>query len=95
MINAAKDIPYTKPCSRHGPSRPGWNDYVKCFQKEALDWHSIWISTGRPNNGFVYNMRCATRKVYHKQANYVIKREKQLKGEKLAARYIDSRTPTF
>ena len=65
------------------------------FQKEALDWHSIWISSGRPDNEFVYNMRCATRKLYHKQANYVIKSEKQLKLEKLAARYIDSRSPKF
>ena len=31
----------TKPYSRHCPSIPGWNDYVKSFQKEALDWHSI------------------------------------------------------
>ena len=42
MINAAKgSIRYTKPYSKHCPSRPGWNDYVKSFQSEALDWHSI------------------------------------------------------
>ena len=60
-----------------------------------MDWYSIWISSRRPDNGFVYDVRCATRKVYHKQANYVIMTEKQLKGEKLAARYIDSGSPKF
>ena len=35
MINAAKDIiPYTKPYSRHCPSRPGWNDYVKSHRSD-------------------------------------------------------------
>ena len=76
MINAAKDsISYTKPYSKHCPPRPGWNDYVKSFQSEALDWHSIWISCGRPESGFAHD----------KQADFVIKREQQLKGEKLAA----------
>ena len=41
-------------------------------------------------------MRCAsTRKVYHKQADFVIKREQQLKAEKLAASYVDSRSSDF
>ena len=96
MINAAKDsIPYTNPYSKHCPSRPGWNDYVKSFQSEALDWHSIWISCGRPESGFVHDMRCATRKAYHKQTDFVIKREQQLKAEKLAASYVNSRSSDF
>ena len=93
MINAAKDsIPYTKP---YCPSRPEWNDYVKLFQSEALDWYSRWISCWRPESGFVHDMRCATRKACHKQAEFVIKREQQLKAEKLAASYVDSRSSEF
>ena len=40
-------------------------------------------------------MKRATRKSYHKQANHVIKRENQLKGEKLAARYLYHRSPAI
>ena len=38
-------------------------------------------------------MRCATEKTYHKQVDFVIKREQQLKAEKLAASCLDSKTP--
>ena len=76
MINAANDsTPYTNPYFKQCPSRPWWNNYVKLFQSKAPDWHSIWISCRRPESGFVHDMRCATRKAYYKQADFVIKRE--------------------
>ena len=27
---------------------PGWNDLVKPFKEDAMFWHSIWISAGKP-----------------------------------------------
>ena len=38
-------------------------------------------------------MLCTTEKTYHEQTDFVIKREQQLKAEKLAARCLDSKTP--
>ena len=81
ILTAAKNnIPYTQPYSKHCPARSGWNDYVKSFQRDT---------------GFVHDMKCATRKSYHKQENYVIKRDPKLKGEKLAARYLYHKLPAI
>ena len=54
-------------------------NFVKSFLSEALDWHSIWIRSGRPQSGFVYDMRRSTRKAYHKQVDFVLKRENKIK----------------
>ena len=49
FINAAQEtVPFTQPYSNPSRAHPGWNVFVKSFQSEALDWHSIWISSGRP-----------------------------------------------
>ena len=64
--------------------------FVKSFQSEALDWHSIWIRSGRPQSGFVYDMRRSTRKAYHKQVDFVLKRENKIKGTKIVDNYLNS-----
>ena len=43
-------IPMTKP----GPKQkvkdiPGWKQYVEPFRSDAMFWHSIWLSSGKPN----------------------------------------------
>ena len=72
-------------------AHPEWNDFVKSFQSEALDWHSIWISSGRPQSGFVSivcDMRRSSRKAYHKQVDFVLKRESKIKGVKIAESFL-------
>ena len=69
-------------------ARPGWNGFVKSFQSETLDWHSIWISSGRQHSGFVCDMRRSSRKAYHKQVDFVLKRESKMKGVKIAERFF-------
>ena len=27
---------------------PGWNSMVKPFHKEAIFWHNLWLSAGKP-----------------------------------------------
>ena len=57
------------------------------IQSEALIWHSVWINSGRPQSGFVYDMRRSTRKAYHEKVASVLKREKQIKGIRIADSY--------
>ena len=75
----------------------GWNDFVKSFQSEALDWHSIWISSGRPQSGFVCDMRRSSRKAYHKQVDFVfvLKRESKINGVKIAESFLKSDSRDF
>ena len=40
LITAAQQhIPFTQPYSEPSRTHPGWNDFVKSFPSEALDWH--------------------------------------------------------
>ena len=73
--------------SHSSRAHPGWSDFVKSFQSEVLDWHSIWISSGRPQGGFVYVLRRSSRKAYHKQVDFVLKRESIIKGVKIAVSF--------
>ena len=34
---------------------PGWNDLVKPFKEDAMFWHSIWISAGKPLNNTLHH----------------------------------------
>ena len=44
LVIAVKDsIPFTSLYTFQSKSHPGWNDYVKPFHSEALDWYSIWL----------------------------------------------------
>ena len=96
LVTAAQEsITFTQPCSKPNRTHPGWNEFVKPFQSEALDWHSVWINSGRPQSGFVYDMRRSTRKAYHEKVDSVLKREKQIKGIRIADSYLNSNSRDF
>ena len=33
-----------------------WNDHVKPERERSLLWHLIWIESGKPNKGFIYEI---------------------------------------
>ena len=68
---------------------------LKVFQSEALNWHSVWINSGRPQSGFVYDTRRSTRKAYHEKVDFVLKRKKQIKGIRIADSYLNSNSRDF
>ena len=37
-------------------SIPAWNNEVKPFREDAMFWHSLWISAGRPLNNTLHNI---------------------------------------
>ena len=55
-----------------GGNIPGWNEEVEPFREDALFWHSIWASTGRPNSGELHSYMSKTRNQYH----YAVRRLK-------------------
>ena len=44
---------------------PGWKDLVKSYKEEALFWHAIWSSAGKPINNTLHNIMKRTRNIYH------------------------------
>ena len=35
---------------------PGWKSEVEPYRQDSLFWHSIWISSGRPNTGALHDV---------------------------------------
>ena len=54
------------------PSRsiPGWKELVAPQQSDAMFWHGVWKSAGRPNSGELFQLMKHTRNKYH----YAIRR---------------------
>ena len=44
---------------------PGWNETVEPRRQDAIHWHAIWISAGRPNKGALHSVMASTRNKYH------------------------------
>ena len=49
---------------------PSWKKLVAPQQSDALFWHGVWKSAGRPNAGHLFNVMKHTRNKYH----YAIRR---------------------
>ena len=39
------------------------------YRAEAMNWHALWLSCGCPSEGYVFNMRKATRSVQYIERN--------------------------
>ena len=76
IVNATLDagnetIPKCK--KRDRKSVTGWNEFVSDYRKDAIFWHKVWKDSGKPNTGFLKDMRNSTRYAYHYALKYVKK----------------------
>ena len=61
------------PGNRKAKGKPGrstimdWREQVQPFKENAMFWHAIWISAGRPINTAVHHVMKRTRNIYHYQ----------------------------
>jgi hypothetical protein len=53
---------------------PGWKDMVEPYKEDAIFWHSIWQSAGRPNRGVLKEIMTRTRNQFH----YAVRRVKRI-----------------
>ena len=45
-----------------------------------MNWHALWLSCGCPSEGYVFNMRKATRSTYHKHIKYIERNEDMIRN---------------
>ena len=53
----------------------GWTDHVKPERDRSVFWHWMWLESGKPNTGFIYQIMKGTRHQYH----YAVRRCKSNK----------------
>ena len=69
-----------------GNSWAGWSEYVKPYYEESKFWDSIWVSSGMPRNGDLYDLMHSTKLQY----KYAIRRLKRAKDKIQNDRFVSS-----
>ena len=44
---------------------PRWNEDIEPYRQDALCWHAVWLSAGRPINSELHKVMKRTRNMYH------------------------------
>ena len=78
MESSHQSIPLSssgKPPSKQKTDQiPGWKENVAPAKSDALFWHSVWMSAGRPAAGELHRLISWTRNKYH----YSVRKAKRL-----------------
>ena len=75
------NIPYT--CAKTKQNIiPGWKEIVQPYKDNAIFWHSIWESLGRPQNNNLHAVMKRTRNKYHHIIRIVKNKEKELRNDR-------------
>ena len=81
-INASVNcIPTTRSRATHVT---GWTDHVKPESELSLLWHWIWLESGKPNKGFIYEIMKRTRHRYHYAVRCCKRNKLNIQKQKLA-----------
>ena len=88
-IAAKHAIPFTSPKSHYNKSQPGWNEHVSVFKDEAINWHVIWKMSGSPPEGYVFEMRKASRAKYHKQIKFIHNHREEIRAKYIATSFLN------
>ena len=62
---------------------PGWSTEVEPYKKDAVFWHAVWQSAGRPTRGPLKEMMAKTRNQYHYAVRRVKKMAESIRSKKL------------
>lgn len=67
-------------------NHPGWKENVAPAKDDALFWHGVWRSAGRPNTGGLYQVMCWSRNQFH----YAVRRAKRLAANIKARKLLEA-----
>ena len=88
LLNAEQDSIPRK--VKKSPRKPYWKEVAAPLKEKSLFWHSIWVSCGRPREGWVADIRRKTRHDYHRAVRYIMRNEEALRYQRMAERVTSS-----
>ena len=88
MLAAERTIPFTKPDTKHHRNKAGWNEHVSKESDHVLHWHILYLQHGRPQSGFIFEMRKLTRSIYHKKVKHIDSNQKRIRKLELLKVYL-------
>ena len=74
---------------------PGWSLHVKKYRDDAIFWHSIWVSLGRPLNNEIHRVMKHTRNIYHYAVRRVKNNQSQIKQNNMLSSLIKGKVPNL
>ena len=95
MFAAERTIHFTKPDTKQHRNKAGWNEHVSKEFDHALHWHRLYLQHGRPQSGFIFEMRKLTRSIYHKKVKQIDSNQKRIKKTRIAKCFIENRSRDF
>ena len=70
---------------------PGWSEYVKPYREDAIFWHAVWVSAGRPVDTELHKVMRNTRNKYHYAVRRVKRHEKDIRNNKFLSACLDGK----
>ena len=65
---------------------PGWRKELEPLRQDSLFWHAMWLQSGKPNRGQLYEVMKHVRNKYH----YAVKKSKKLADSVRAKKLFES-----
>jgi len=62
---------------------PGWNEHVRRYKESACLWNAIWVDSGCPRSGILFELRKQTKKAYKYAVRQVKRRQLHIASQKL------------
>ena len=76
-------------------SIPRWNENIEPYRKDALFWHSVWLSAGRPLLTPLHRVMKRTRNVYHLHICKNMRMLDKIKKDKLLDACLNNQNGIF
>ena len=86
MLAAERTIHFTKPGTKQHRNKAGWNVHVTKEFDHALHWHILYHQPGRPQSGFIFEMR---KSIYHKKVKKIDSNQKRIKKTRIAKVFLE------
>ena len=95
-ITAAACLPHTKDINmKHSGSlkrTPGWNEHCAVKREQAIYYHNLWKTSGRPKHGHLAETRRITRAQFHHAVRLVQRNEGLIKSQNMAESILQNDT---
>jgi hypothetical protein len=75
--------------------RPAWTSDVKPFRDDCMFWHKLWLESGSPRYGVLYDVKKYTKKQYMYANRRNKRKEEVLRKERMANAIACNETRDF
>ena len=69
--------------SQRAKAIPGWNEHVRRYMESACLWNTIWVDSGCPRSGVLFDLRKQSKKAYKYAVRRAKRRQSHIASEKL------------